>query len=168
MTGVGADHRPSKISTGLAVGAAGVAAVTGLGGSGGWIGLAPLGAAVVAVGLWRGDRRLLTAGCGALFCAALVTGLSGVAPARVVLSVGATLVAWDVGEHAITVGEQLGRRATTWRLELLHAAGTLAVATVGVGVVSLLFVLGGGGQPLVALLCLLVGVVALLTAIGPR
>jgi hypothetical protein len=164
----GADHAPTRLGSALAVGAAGLAAVTGTGGSGGWVMLAPAGAVVVTGGLWRGDRRLVTAGCGALLCAALVTGLSGGAPARTVLAVAATMVAWDIGEHAVTLGDQLGRRANTWRLELLHAAVAVAVATGGVSVVSLSFLLGGGGHPLVALVALLVGSVALLTAIRSR
>jgi hypothetical protein len=97
-----------------------------------------------------------------------VTGSSGGAPVRVVLSAATTLVAWDLGDHAVTLGDQLGRRATTWRLELLHAAGAIAVAAVGAGVGSLLFVGGAGGQPLGALVALLVGTVALLTVLRSR
>jgi hypothetical protein len=165
MSGQSNPKGPTRISASIAVVAAGLAAVTGLGGSGWLVLLAPLGAGIVAGALWRGRVPLLAVGCACLIGAALATGLAGGAPVRLVLSVAATFVAWDLGEHAVTLGEQLGRRAVTARLEFLHAAGAITVATVGGGIAYLSFLLAGGGQPLVALLFLLVGSFALLTAL---
>lgn len=156
---------PTRISASLALASAGMAAVTALGGSGWWIFLAPTGAVLVATGLHLRVRHVLAAGCASLVAAALVTALGGGAPMRPVFAVAAALVAWDLGEHAIALGEQLGRRADTARLELLHAAGSVAVATAGAGTASLGFLLARGGRPELALVSLLFGVIALLTAL---
>ncbi|PCR90703.1 DUF7519 family protein [Natrinema ejinorense] len=165
MTDAGIRTTPSRISSSLAVGAAGVAGVTGLGGAGWSILLAPLGVALVAGGLWRSDRRIVVGGCAALWCATLATGVAGGEPARIVLAVAATFVAWDFGERAITLGDQLGPRARTRRLELAHAAVTIAVATVGVGPVYLVFLFASGGQSVLTLVSLLIGATALLAAL---
>lgn len=153
------------LSAALAFGAAGVAGVAGLGGSGLTVVFAPLGAAFVAGGLWRRSRPTLAIGCASLVCAAVFTGFVGTTPVRGLATVAAAFVAWDVGENAIALTEQLGPRADTWRLEALHAAATTAVATAGVGLVYVAFTAATGGQPSTAVLLLSVGAMALLAAL---
>lgn len=156
---------PARFSAGAALGAAGLAGVAAVGGSGWWVLLAPAGVALLAAGLRRPDRRLVTLGGASLACAAFVTGLAGGGPARLVVAVAAAFVAWDLGEHAITLGEQLGRRAATRRLEFLHAGATVGVATAAAGAAYVVFALSGGGRPVDALVLLLVGAMALLAAL---
>lgn len=95
----------------------------------GLVGVAVLAAALLPV---RGDgsRLLVKAGAAALFAAVLLAGLFQTADLTLLLgaTVG-TVVAWDAGDNAVGIGEQLGRPARTWRLEVSHL-----VATAGVGV----------------------------------
>lgn len=131
------------------------------------VGLAPaaLGVLALAAGLSLGARRGVTLGAVGLFGGVLLAGAQGGGPEALVLGLLGTVVAWDVGEHAVGLGEQLGREATTTRSELVHAAASLAVgaagATLGYGV----FLVAAGGQPTTALVFLLIGVVALAAAV---
>ncbi|MEF8786637.1 MAG: hypothetical protein V5A45_11945 [Haloarculaceae archaeon] len=159
---------PARLSSGLSIGAAGVAAVAGFGGSGTLLVLTPLGVVVLATGLLRRSRRLLTLGCVLLVAGIVTAGLAGAGPARLVTALAATVVAWDLAEFSIGLGEQLGREAETWRVELLHAGVSILVATAALGVVLGVFVVAEGGQPLAALLFLLVGVMALLATLRER
>jgi len=85
-------------------------------------------------------------------------------PVTLACTVG-TVVAWDVATNAVELGEQMGREADTTRAEVTHA-----LATTGVGVVLAatsygVYVLSGGGQPVGAVIALLVGALALLSAL---
>ncbi|MFW6017219.1 MAG: DUF7519 family protein [Halapricum sp.] len=46
----------------------------------------------------------------------------------------AAFVAWDVGTFGVGLGDELGTRASTIRIELVHAGGTVLVGAVAVGV----------------------------------
>lgn len=156
---------PARRSAAMSLGAAALAGLTAVGGFGWWVLLSPAGVGLLGVGLHHGSRRLLSAGAAALVLASVITGLAGGGPARLVVAVAAAAVAWDLGEHAIGLGEQLGRRADTRRLEFLHASAAVGVAAAAAGAVYVAFALSGGGRPLAALLLLLVGVMALLAAV---
>lgn len=160
-----ADDSVSTLSAGFTLGAAGVAGVAGLGGPGLTAAFAPLGTAFVAGGLWRRNRPALALGCASLVCAALFTGFVGTTPVRALVAVAAAFVSWGVGENAIALTEQLGSRADTRRLEVLHAAALTAVATAGVGLVYVAYTAATGGQPSTAVLLLSVGAMALLAAL---
>jgi hypothetical protein len=128
----------------LAAGVAGVGAGVGLGvvdtsapGARlrllpGLVGVALVGAAVAPL-RGAGSRRLLKLGVAAVFVGVLAAGVLralAVGPA-LVASVGAVL-AWDLGEHAVGVGEHLGRAAGTLPIQVTHAAGSLVVGGVAV------------------------------------
>ncbi|MBX0324295.1 hypothetical protein EGH21_14795 [Halomicroarcula sp. F13] len=101
----------------------------------GFLGLAVLAAALVPV---RGDgsRSLVKLGAGGLFACVVLAGLFQTADLTLLLGTAVgTIVAWDAGEHAIGVGEHLGRGATTWRLEASHVLATTLVGAVGAAVV---------------------------------
>ena len=96
----------------------------------GLVGLGVLGAGLAPV---RGGRArlLVKAGAAGLFGTVVLAGLFRSGEPSVVLLAGVgAVVAWDAGEHAIGVGEQLGPAASTWRCELPHVVAT---ALVGVG-----------------------------------
>ena len=59
--------------------------------------------------------------------AALDSVLAGVATHRLLASVTAAVVAWDASERAITLGEQVGRRARTAGVELLRSGASVAL-----------------------------------------
>lgn len=131
----------------------------------GLLGLAVLTAALVPV-RDSGARWLVKAGAGGLFAAVVLAGLFEAAPLTVLLgtAVGA-IVAWDSGEHAIGVGEQLGTRASTWRCELPHIAATALVGVVGsVAVVGVRSV-ANDGLSLPAFVMVFLAVVLLVAAL---
>jgi hypothetical protein len=158
-------HAPPPLSVALSLlfGATalvgiGLAAVAGLP-------FAALALVAVAIGLLRGGRSWLARGAVLGTVGVLVAGVRGGAPEPLLVGLLGTVLAWDVGEHAIGLGEQLGREATTVRVEVVHAAASLAVGagatTLGYGV----YLGATGGQPVAALVFLVVGVVSLVAAL---
>ncbi|KAB1186597.1 MULTISPECIES: hypothetical protein [Haloferax] len=154
-------RRPTRTGTAMALSAGGLATLalafsTTTAGFGGLV-----GTVVLAAGLARGSRRILDVAGGVFFLALIFGGVGGVGVEALLLGAVASILAWDVGENALSVGDHLGRETDTTRLEVVHAATTLLVLTVGVGVVYALWVVASGGQPIAAVVLLLVGVIAL-------
>lgn len=173
MVGVnGSDqYRPARFSGALALFAA--LAATGASAPsllGVFAGLA--GTATLAVGMVRPSRRLVSAGCALVFAGVLAAGTVGASGGpggaggslAVLPGVAGALLAWDFGEQAVNVGEQLAPTGVT-RSELVHAAGSVLVASVAGAVAVAVFSAGGGGQPLTALVLLLLAVVVLASAL---
>ncbi|WP_089872096.1 DUF7519 family protein [Halogranum rubrum] len=112
-----------------------------------WLLVGTVAAFLVAVAVVpvvdRWSRRLLKVGASILFVSVLLGGLVSLGPLSTLL-VGAVaaLLVWDVGEHAIGLGEQLGRTAPTTRVELTHLAASLFVGAVAVAVGLLVSGLG--------------------------
>ncbi|WP_135851275.1 DUF7519 family protein [Halorussus salinus] len=108
---------------------------------------------------------------GGLFVAAAFAGTVSAPTWLVFGSLVAALVVWDAGEFAATLGSEVGRRAPTRRVELLHALGALAVGTCGAlaaGALAWGLPAGGRGETgglSVALLAAVAGVVLLVTAL---
>ena len=75
------------------------------------------------------------------------------------------VVAWDVGQHAVGLGEQVGRAGPTVRAELVHAGTSLGIAGGTAGIAYLLFVAGAGNQPTTALVALLLAAVLIVLAL---
>ena len=150
------DTSPSNVGQGLTLAAALVAAIA-LTPVPVAVGVGVLATAVFAVGLRRESRRLLDTAAGTLVAALLVGGVYGVPAELLVLSTATAVLAWDVADNALTVGEQLGRAARAERLELVHAAATLTVAVVGSAFAYGVYQLAGGGRPLLAVVLLLLG-----------
>lgn len=127
----------------------------------GLLGLAVLGAGVGAAP--RGyERWFVSVGTAALLVTVIVSGMVEDAPVWALFAAtAATYVAWDCGEQAINMAEQVGRQARTWEVELVHGSVAMVVALVGV-VVALGFAAASmGSLPLLALTALLVGAIAL-------
>lgn len=160
------DHGPARLSgaLSLAAGAVAVAAIGTLGTP-----LATAGAAaglpVLLVGVGRGSRRAVSIGSFLTFTGVLAAGIWDAPPEPLLVGAVATVLAWDLGEQAINVGEQLGRAAKTDRGELVHAASATVVGTVAIAVGYGIFHLATGGRPLAALFLLLVAAIALAEAI---
>ena len=127
-----------------------------------------LGVVLVASGAFRGVRRHATYGGAALFLAVALPGVTAPAPVSappLLLGFVGAVLAWDVAEHGIGVGEQLGGETDTGRLVAVHAATTLVVGTLGAGLGYGIYVAAAGGQPISALVLLLVGALALVAAV---
>lgn len=159
------DRSPARLAGGIAVLAAGAAAVVSGVYSIGVLAVNATGFFVFLWGVTRGRQRAITAGAALLFGGALLAGVRGVPTGPLLVGVTGTVVAWDTGSTALGIGRQLGRAAETSRIELVHAAVSVgigvAAATMGYG----LFRTASGGQPVTALLFLLVAAVLLTWAL---
>jgi hypothetical protein len=112
------------------------------------------------------NHRLTTRGdVGFEIIAADMFGPFGLDPAIFVTGVAATLVAWDVGQHAITIGEQFGRQAPTRRGEIVHAGGSVMVGVLASGLAYGIYLFGSGNQPTLAVALLMFGAVLLIWAL---
>ncbi|QIO24149.1 hypothetical protein [Haloarcula sp. JP-L23] len=127
---------------------------------------------VVCIGLGtrplrqRFARRFVSAGLAALVLGVVITGVFERAdPPALLAATAAAVVAWDLAEHAISLGEQLRADARTYTVELAHAGvsgGYGAVLVVGAMV---LYENGGTGVPLGALALLLAAAVTLMAVL---
>lgn len=162
-TPVELDHRPASTS-GIVALTAGVLAMLA---SAPFAGVAlPFGLAGVlflATGLFvTGSRSWVSLGVTSIFVGVLVVGILGTVPPLVLLvSVVGLVVSWDVGRHAITVGEQFGRTAPTRRGELVHAAGSSLVGVLAAGGAYGAYSIRVGEQPALAVVLLITGVILL-------
>jgi hypothetical protein len=128
-----------------------------------------LGIFVVAAGVApvrRGwERRLAATGTGLVFLSVVVGGLVQSTDLWPLLVAGAaTIVSWDVSEHAVSLGYQVGEDARTFRAELVHALATVVVAGAAILAVYVVRGLGVSELPFAALAALLLAGVALAVA----
>lgn len=153
--------------SGVAVGALGVEALPyRLVVVAGVLGVAVLGGGLAPAPAIR-PRRLVSAGSGLLVVCVLLAGLmteAGTLP--ILAATAATVVAWDAGEQAVSLGEHVGRRARAWPVELGHSGATAAYGAAVVGAAFGVSELNVTDVPLVGLLLLLGGAVALLVALS--
>jgi hypothetical protein len=156
---------PSLLSVTLSLVAAAASLVAGV--VVGSVGLpaSALGVVLVGAGVFLGSRPLLTAGTAGLLLGLVIAGSAGAPPETLVTGVLFAVVSWDVGEHGIGVGEQLGRETDTTRVELVHAAASLVVGLLATVVGYGAYRAATGGQPVAALVFLLVGAVVLVAAL---
>lgn len=121
-----------------------------------------------AVGLGIAPERALGP---ALSAAGLLCGTAlaaGSIPSLLVFGgVAAAMVAWDVGEYAVGIGEEVGGHGSA-APEAVHAAGSLWTGAVAVALATGLLSLVGGGAPstptaLAGLVAALFGVIVLVT-----
>lgn len=112
------------------------------------------------------ERHLVTAGTALILVSAVGSGVVlETASLPLLASVVATVVAWDVGEQAINLGEQVGRQAETHSVELVHGLGGVAVGAVAVGLAVVVQGNAITGIPLAALAALLGAGVVLMLAL---
>ncbi|WP_128223963.1 DUF7519 family protein [Halobacteriaceae archaeon SHR40] len=159
------DRSPAIVSS-VAATALGLVVLAALGPfSGIALGLCVVGFALLAVGLLRGIRSAVSGGAGGLLLGTVAGAVNGAPVLLTLLGLVATVLAWDVGQRAIDIGEQLGRDADTSALELFGLATSVAVG-VFTGVAGyLIYLAGAGGQPLSALFFVLLAVLVLFAAL---
>lgn len=116
----------------------------------GFLGLPLLAAAVLPL-RGRGSRTLAKLGAGGVFLCVVVSGLfQAVGVTNLLLATVATIIAWDAAENAVSIGEQLGRGATAWRLEATHTVGSALVGLAGVAGIHFTQGVAGGNLSLTA------------------
>ncbi len=159
-------RRPTTLSGSVAVGGAVVAVLAA--GIGSVYGLAVgfLGVAVLAFGLSRGRRDAIDIGSLTIFAGVVVSGLQGGSVELTVLATIGAVLAWDLGQDAADLGEQLGRDAETRRLEGVHIVSSLLIglvaATLGYGV----YIFASDGQPVAGVVLLVLAAAFLVVALG--
>lgn len=159
------NRSPTRLSSWVAVSAAFVA----LGSSGfySWpaLGIGTAGFVLLVVGVVRGMPGGVTIGAFGLFMGAIIAGVRGVPVIPVLISVTTAVLAWDIGGSAISIGNQLGRDADTTRIETVHITASMSVGVVTTGVGYGLYQTGTGGQPVAAVIFLLIAAVLLVEAL---
>jgi len=166
VTTVTVDHSPTRFSSIAAVVAAVIAGVTSAPFALYAIPLGLGGIAVLASGLFMGANRLrVTMGAAGLFLSVLIAGLFGTGPEILLVSGAATVLAWNFGQNAISLGEQIGASSRTRRNEIIHASAATIVAMVGAGVGYGVYVIGSGGRPVAAVGMLALALVFMIWAI---
>jgi len=165
LTGREIDRRPTPLSAVVALAAAGVVAIAASVGSTAGGALAGVGVVALAPAVLVGYPRLVDVGALALLVGIALAG-SGDAPELwVLVATVSAVVAWDAGQNAISLGEQLGRDANTARAEVAHSAATVAVGSTTAGVAYVVYLFAGGSRPLSGVVVLLVAVAILLGAL---
>ena len=125
--------RPTRLSAGLALLVAIGAVLVGIRAPLIPLAVTTLGFVAFAAGLLIGTREWVASGTVMLVVGMVLTSLTGVSLPIVLLGTLATLVSWDLAEHAIGLGHHVGRDAGTRRNEAVHAG--LSGLFGGIGVV---------------------------------
>lgn len=124
-----------------------------------------LGVVVTLIGVVRG--RLSAVGGGATLSGLglLLAGVGNAPAGSLLIGAVGTVLLWDLGDHAVGVGQQLTAQAEASRVIAVHTAASVgvgvAVAAVGYGI----FTAASGGQPAVGVLFLLAGAIGLAVAL---
>lgn len=132
-------------------------------------GVAGLGVVGAGVAPLRSNRArgVVTAGAAVLTLAVVLGGvLTDIEALPLLGAMVATVVAWDAGERAVSLGEQVGVRARTWPVEVGRTAATAAYGAAVVAVTLVVREMNVTDVPLVGLLLLLCGTVAVLVALS--
>lgn len=160
-------HSPATLSAGLAVGAGLLAVLTG----GIFTGLALViglfGLIGVAAGLFAVESRgLTTAGTGVIFLAVLASGVFGSPPPVFLMtSMLMTILAFDLGQNAFSVGAQMSDQTETGRGELVHAAASLGVGVVGIVLAYAIFLMSFDSASIVGVMLTLLAAILLAWAV---
>ncbi|GAA0536305.1 DUF7519 family protein [Halorubrum ejinorense] len=159
------DARPPTLAVVASLAAAGVAATAAAVANP--IGGAALGVAALCFlgGALRASTRPLTWGVGIGVVGLALAGYRGGSTEAVLVAGVGLAVAWDVADHGVGLGEQVGRGARVRRNVAVHAGSSLLVGALAAGLVYGVALAVGGGQPVAALALLLAGGIALTSAL---
>lgn len=123
-----------------------------------------VGAVLLAGGQLLGSRRLVDLAGAGLFLSVLVAALQGATTTTVVVTGGATVLAWTFAHAAVDLSADLGTAPST-PVELTHVAGTTALVGGSVVVTTLLFRLDVPRLSPLALASVVLGAIALTAAL---
>ncbi|MDY6764793.1 MAG: hypothetical protein SV377_03770 [Halobacteria archaeon] len=162
------DRSPARMSSIFSISAGLTASVTGSVGTSNILGFAIsiVGVSILALGLMRGTRRFVTVGSFIILLGLIGGSVLSSPTELLILGIASTVIAWDLGENAISIGKQLGREADTKRAEYTHAAGSILVGAASAGIGYAIYTVATGGQPIGALVFLLLAGIILSIALG--
>lgn len=124
-----------------------------------------VGLVVLAAGLVRASRRLITNGGAVLLIGVLYAGYTGAPPLLVLVGGLMGVLAWDTASNAVSIGEQLGKETDTMQAEVIHAVSSFLVGTLAVAVGYAVYLAAAGRQPIAVVFLLVVGAAALVNAL---
>lgn len=128
------------------------------------LGVALLGGALLAAGLWWRRDGPLALGAGALFTAVVLAGLDGRSTEWLLAASVPALLSWTSARHAVVLARQVAGGATL-RVELVRTVSTLAALVAGGASGYLVTRTVAGGESPLALALLLVAAVAFTVAL---
>ena len=158
-------RQPTKPGITISVVAATTASVFALFGGASAFGVTMIGFAIFGFGLLGARRDLLDFGALGLFGGVAFGALQGAPVLSVLLGTVASVVAWDAGGTALSMGRQMGRETSTSRAETVHALVGTAVGLVAIGLGYTIYRAARGGQPTSALILMLLAVVLLVSGL---
>ena len=160
------DARPPSLAVVPAIVAAALAVLSVAAGS--TVGLAFVGpgAAAVVYGARGAARRYVTLGGALAFVGVAVGAATGLPTALALIAGVAALVAYDTGEHAVSLGVDVGADAAVAQSVAVHTAGSVAVASLAAGVGFGIYQFGPTSLPVTGLVALLFAAVFLAYALG--
>lgn len=160
------DNSPVTITSVAAIGAAVVAALTSAPFGIMSIPLGFAGIALVGYGLYvKEERKWVSFGAASLVLAIIISGTLGAPLEFLLVSMIGTILAWDFGQNAIGLGQQIGRESETRRNELIHMSASLIVAGAAAALGYGVYALSAGGQPVSGLSMLVLALLLMLWAI---
>ena len=160
------DQRPSPIAGAGAMAAALLAMIVSTLGSASSIALGLVGSGVLALALYGGVAIAYDIGPFVLFVAVIQSGVQSGSIAVTLVATVAVVVAWDLGHTACDIGRQLGREATTIRLEVARLLSSLTIGVVSTTIGYGIFLIARGGESNAALAALIGTVFFATVALG--
>lgn len=127
-----------------------------------------VGVILLLAGLLRSTRRLIDIGALLVFGAVLASAVFGAPITSTGIATVCVIIAWDVGNRAVGLGQQIGRDAETIRIELVHLSVSLLIGLGSMLAGLLVFAVGAAGQPVAAVILLVLAAVFLLIGLGTR
>lgn len=165
MSGTEITRRPGRHSLVVSGVAGATAAVMVAAGSTTGAGVTVLGTAVVLSGVHTARHGVVDVGGLLAFVGVVFAALAEAPAPAVLLATAGTVVAWDAGTNAVSLGRQLGLEADTARPESLHALAGALVGLVTAVLGLVLFETGPTRQPITTVFVLLLAATLLLVAL---
>jgi len=166
MSGTEITRRPGRHSLVVSGIAGATATAMALVGGGSGAAVAGVGTVVLLAGVRRANHRAVDAGGLIAFLGVALSALSGPPAGAVLLGTAASVVAWDAGTNAVSLGRQLGAEADTARAENLHAMAGAVVGLVTAVFGLVVFQVGPTRQPVTTLFVLLIAGTLLVVALN--
>lgn len=158
-------RRPTRSGTVITVVAATMATLSTLSGGATALAIAAIGLSLIGFSLLVARQRLLDLGALVLFAGIALGAIRGAAVLWVLLGTIAGVLAWDAGGTAMSMGRQLGREASTVRAELMRTVVGAGVGLVAVGIGYVMYRTASGGQPVGALVVMLLAIVFIVSGL---
>ena len=112
------------------------------------------------------SRYLVGAGAAFVVIAAFTSGvIYGAGRTSLLVATALAVLAWDAGEQAVSLGEQVGRRAETAAVTLVHVGASAVVGVAAVALAGGIYAVNVTGASLFALVLLLGAAIVLSAAL---